>query len=212
MRATEPLPVLRHFVLGPSLRHMGVARQCETASGALPSDDIHRESFPDNSEETLDSGLPEEQLEEQLTESAQPHHHAEDESADPLPASATTEPTAPPRATGVRYLVKGTRNVARRTWRPLKTRLVTSDSVPVQVAVGVVQAVYPGVADRFAIAAYRSRSVARMAAECDVVVSHDTRSVRATWLIGRKVPGPALVAGTAAGRRVIADLRGRTAA
>lgn len=203
----EPLPVLRHLVLGPSLRHLGVARQCETASGTSPSDDIHRDSLPDSAEDVLDPGFPEEQLEEQLTESAQPHHHAEDEPARDVPSSGSVEPAGPARSKGVTYLVKGTRNVLRRTWRPLKTRIVTSDNVPLQVTVGVAQALYPGVGDRFALTAYRSRAVAQMAAECDVVVSHDTRSLRATWVLGRRVSDPALVAGIAAARRVIADRR-----
>lgn len=206
----EPLPVARHLVLGPSLRQLGVARQCETAPSASEGDDIHAADMLDTAEDPADDGLAEEQLEEQLPESAQPHHRAEgDHCAAPAnePGSASHPPDARPRSTGVTYLVKGTRNTLRRTWRPMKTRIVTSDRRPVQAVVGVAQAIYPGIDDRFGIAAYRSRSVTRLAAECDVVVSHDTRSQPATWLIGRKVTRPALVTGVAAARRVIAERR-----
>lgn len=206
----EPLPVARHLVLGPSLRQLGVARQCETALSASEGDDIHAADMRDTTADPADNGLAEAQLEEQLPESAQPHHRPEGEhgAAGAVdPPAASHRPDAPPRSTGLTYLVKGTRNTLRRTWRPMKTRIVTSDRRPVQTVVGVVQAIYPGIEDRFGIAAYRSRSVTRMAAECDVIVSHDTRSQPATWLIGRRVTRPALVTGVAAARRVIAERR-----
>lgn len=212
---SEPLPVEQHLVLGPNLRHLGVARQCETASGARPGEDIHRADMTDQGASVDEADLVDEQLEEQLPESVQPHHHAEDAppvAAGPAHVSGTAlrhsrAQPAPSRSTGLAYVMKGTRNVLRRNWRPLKTWLVTNERRPVQIAVGVAQAVYPGADDRFGLAAYRSRAVARLAEDCDVILSHDTRSQAATWLIGRKVPGPALVTGVAAARRVVAERR-----
>lgn len=196
----EPLPVARHLVVGPTLRHLAAARQCETAFATSPADDVHRSDMSDDAATEGASELPEEQLDEQLPETSWVHH--EDEDGDEQAVSP-----APTRERGVAYLVKGTRNVLRRRWRPLKTRLVTSDNRAVQTLVGGARALYPGADDRFGVAASRSRSVLEMAHGCEVVLAHDRRSIVAAWLIGRRVPDPDLVVGVPAARRVIAGRR-----
>lgn len=193
----QPLPVSEHLVLGPSLRRMLAARRCETSRGAQPNDEIHRADLPRDAEVVSESDLSEDDLDEQLPEAA-----AHDGRA--------ANPPAPPRSTGVTYLVKGTRNALRRTWRPLKTRLVQSQHPAVRTGVGAAQALYPGIEDRFGVAAARSRAVVELTATADVVLAHDRRSIPAVWLLGRKVRRPALVVGVGAARRAIEERRPRT--
>lgn len=181
----EPLPVARHLVLGPSLTRLAVAREVPTAPRERRHRKDHRHTGPEPD-----------------------RRHSPDESSSPASRRSWSRRT---RDGGV-YLVKGTRNVIRRNWRPLKTKLYASDNAAVNAVVDTVQLVVPRRAQRFGLAAYRSQSVVDEVNLADVVVASDSPSIPAVWLVGRKCPGPQLVVGPEAARRVIKRRRSDAAA
>lgn len=66
-------------------------------------------------------------------------------------------------------------------------------------------------ATRFAVAAAGDREIRAAVARADVVVGVDGGSHRAVWLLARRVPGPDVVIGMPAGKRVLSERRRRAA-
>ena len=111
------------------------------------------------------------------------------------------------------------RTLARRlahgvAWRARRVRFAVNDHPVVSRARNstkvrkATNAVFPGgISARFAANALQARNVQRVVSTADVVIALDTNSHRAAWILARRHPGPDVVVGTAAGRRVIAARR-----
>lgn len=175
------LPVTQHVVLGPDLSLTGRARYVRVAPSAPPGS-------PD-----LAAGA---------GEAAFPSPAAEASPAD-LPRSLP--PVYHPRrvAKAVAWRARRIRKALRKPALVTRVRQSTKvRKVKNKLAPG-------GLATQYAIGCLRAAVVHDLVERADVVVAMDANTHRAAWLLARRHPGPAVVVGLTAGRRVLDELRER---
>lgn len=130
---------------------------------------------------------------------------ADDEVPDDVVGTSTTDAPLPSllHPARVRKAVQWRANKVRLTIKRHPTIRRVSGSTKVRKATTLLTG---GVSTTFALACLRSPKVGRLVAGADVVVALDAGSHRAAWLLARRHSGPHVIAGTAAAKRVIADL------
>ncbi|MDN5791141.1 MAG: hypothetical protein L0H25_09780 [Micrococcales bacterium] len=229
-RPNWPLPASRHVLAGSrvSLRDtatsLRVAAPANTADLAAPTDAGPGDPTESSGEPLADvlSDPVGESLTEAMTGSLteDPSVPLED-AADPADEQVEDDDLAPvrPQAGSVLHLpvYHPRRMVKAASWRANKVRLtmkkhpglarVRASTRLRKVRTAVGSTILPGgISDAFALSCVRCDLVGELVGSADVVVALDASTHRAAWLLARRHPRPAVIAGTAAAKRVIEEL------
>lgn len=192
----RPLPVRSNLLVGPHLRISGAARVLPVGDPFAGIDDDDLDAPAEVPSEITDSDTGLDDLPDDLPEDV-PDIEPEPAPARPAPLDPIYHPQRITKA--VSWRVNRTRLAIRRN--PTVNRVRNSTKLR-----KLRNKLAPGsLGSRYAVACLRAPNVHDEVATADVVVALDANTHRAAWLLARRHPAPAVVVGTAAGKRVLTE-------